>query len=321
MTGDDHALGGTAGRFDQYVAASPAGCSNADWECVRSTSYIYPNAPLTNAQAQSYSAQGFEVALHSAPTGGLNCADWTPAGLPGLFDTQLAAFRSKYKSIAAPATQRMHCVAWDDWATQAKVERANGIGLDTNYYYFPSAWMATKPGFMTGSGLPMRFADTDGSLIDVFQANTEITDESGQGEPSTVNALLDGALGANGYYGAFVANVHTDVATSTESDAIVAAAQSRGVPVISAKQLLDWTKGREASSLSSFGWSSNTLTFKVHADADGLEGMLPTQSGTRTLQSVTLNGSVAVPFTTRIVKGISYAFFDAQTGNYSAVYG
>ena len=35
MTGDDHGNGGTAGRFDQYLAASPAGCSVADWECVR----------------------------------------------------------------------------------------------------------------------------------------------------------------------------------------------------------------------------------------------------------------------------------------------
>ena len=48
--------------------------------------------------------------------------------------------------------------------------------------------------------------------------------------------------------------------------------------------------------------------------------MLPTQSGTRTLQSVTLNGNVSVPVTTRTVKGISYAFFDALTGNYAAVY-
>ena len=49
MTGDDHANGGTAGRFDQYIASSPAGCSVANWECIRSTSYIYPNTPLTNA--------------------------------------------------------------------------------------------------------------------------------------------------------------------------------------------------------------------------------------------------------------------------------
>ena len=51
MTGDDHASGGTGGRFDQYKALSPAGCSVADWECVRGTSYIYPNSPLTDAQA------------------------------------------------------------------------------------------------------------------------------------------------------------------------------------------------------------------------------------------------------------------------------
>ena len=69
MTGDDHAVGGTAGRFDQYKAASPAGCVVALWECVRSTSYIYPASPLTNAQAARYVAEGFEVALHGSTTG------------------------------------------------------------------------------------------------------------------------------------------------------------------------------------------------------------------------------------------------------------
>src|SRR5262249_9488874 len=43
MTGDDHASGGTAGRFNTYISRSPAGCSVADWQCVRSTSYVYPN--------------------------------------------------------------------------------------------------------------------------------------------------------------------------------------------------------------------------------------------------------------------------------------
>ncbi len=36
MTGDDHAQGGTAGRFDQYKAMGPTGCSVANWECIRS---------------------------------------------------------------------------------------------------------------------------------------------------------------------------------------------------------------------------------------------------------------------------------------------
>jgi Concanavalin A-like lectin/glucanases superfamily/Bacterial Ig domain/Bacterial Ig-like domain/Fibronectin type III domain len=321
MTGDDHAEGGTAGRFDKYIAASPAGCSNADWECVRSTSYIYPNSPLTAAQAQSYTAQGFEVALHVSPLF-LQCADWTPANLPGIFDTQLALLRLKYQGIPSPTTQRMHCVAWDDWLTQPKVELANGIRLDTNYYYYPGSWMATKPGFMTGSGMPQRFADTDGSTLDVYQAATEVTDESGQAEPSTMNALLDNAVGANGYYGAFVANIHTDSAGSSDSDAVVASAQARDVPIISAKQLLDWTDAREDSTLDTFTWAGNTLGFKIHRDAqaDGLTAMLPITAGTRTLQAITLNGSIPVTFTTRTIKGIAYAFFDGASGTYSAHY-
>ena len=325
LTGDDHAMGGTAGRFDDYLAKSPAGCSVTDWECVRSTSYVYPASPLTPAQAADYASIRFEIALHTSPAGvnQLACANWTPAALPGIFDEQLLAFRTRYSTIPAPVSQRMHCVTWTDWATQAKVELANGIRLDTNYYYYPSSWMATKPGFMTGSGQVMRFADSDGSVIDVWQANTQITDESGQAEPATINAMLDNALGSAGYYGAFVANIHTDNAASTASDAIIASAKARNVPVVSAKQLLKWVDGRDRSSFQSFGWSNRTLTFKVDADsaANNLQAMLPIRSGSTTLQAITRNGSVGVPFTTQTIKGIAYGFFDAASGSYSARYG
>ena len=62
--------------------------------------------------------------------------------------------------------------------------------------------------------------------------------------------------------------------------------------------------------------------FKVRADsrADGLTGMLPIDAGTRTLQTITIKTNVDVPFTTRTIKGIVYAFFDATSGSYSASY-
>ena len=41
MTGDDHDRGGTPDHFDYFKAQSPAGCSVADWGCVRATSYVY----------------------------------------------------------------------------------------------------------------------------------------------------------------------------------------------------------------------------------------------------------------------------------------
>ena len=56
-TGDDHGNGGTAGRFDQYAANSPAGCVVANWECLRYTSYVYTSTPLSNAQATAYKKQ------------------------------------------------------------------------------------------------------------------------------------------------------------------------------------------------------------------------------------------------------------------------
>ncbi len=82
--------------------------------------------------------------------------------------------------------------------------------MDANYYYWPPSWIQNRPGFMTGSGMPMRFADTDGTMIDVYQSMTQMTDESGQAYPFTPDSLLAKALGPEGFYGAFNANMHTD---------------------------------------------------------------------------------------------------------------
>ena len=88
MTGDDHAApGGTAGRFAEFAAASPAGCNLAQWECIRGTSYVYPHTNLTNAQAASYASQGFEVGLH---LGALTRCE-LPVGVGGEKSLEVAA--------------------------------------------------------------------------------------------------------------------------------------------------------------------------------------------------------------------------------------
>jgi Big-like domain-containing protein/purple acid phosphatase-like protein len=319
MTGDDHGNGGTEGRFDQYEALSPDGCSVADWECVRGTSYIFPNVPtLTDSEAAAFQAQGFEIALHV----NTNCADWSSrAQLESFYSSQLAELSANYPSLSQPATNRTHCIAWSDWATQPKVELENGIRLDTTYYYWPPDWVQDRPGLFTGSGMPMRFAQQDGSMIDVYQATTQMTDESGQSEPFTVNSLLDKALGPQGYYGVFTANMHTDNASHPGSDAIVAAAQSRGVPIVSARQMLQWLDGRNGSSFNSLSWNGNDLDFTIDvgAGANGLRGMVPTSSSVGALTAVKRNGT-SIPTTTQTIKGVDYAFFDATAGSYEATY-
>lgn len=319
MSGDDHANGGTAPRFDQFKALSPAGCSVADWECVRGTSYIYPNSPLTSAQAAAYTADGFEVSLHVS-TG---CGDFTPATLNTFYTQQLSQFTSKYASIPAPTTERHHCLVWSDWFTTPEVELNNGIRLDTTYYYWPPSWVQNRPGFFTGSGMAMRLANQNGAMIDVYHSATQLTDESGQTYPFSINTLLDRAIGQEGYYGIFNVNAHTDLPDSDVSDAVVASAKTRGIPIIAANQLLKWLDGRNSSSFSSLAWNNNnkTLSFTVTkgTNTNGLQAMLPNRFGNLSLSSITRNGST-ITYTTQGIKGIEYALFSGNSGSYVATY-
>ena len=324
MSGDDHSPqspGGTASHFERYKALSPPGCNVARWECVRSTSYLYPSATLTNAQAAGYVASGFEVALHPQ-VGSCPVNPVEPETMAVAFDNQLAAWSAKWTSVPPPTTSRTHCVTWPDWASAPKIELARGIRMDANYYHYPSAWIGSKPGFLNGGGFPMRFADVDGSLIDVYQQNTNMTDESGQSFPATVDALLDGAVGPNGFYGAFGANMHTDFpAPHAGAEAIVASAQARSVPVISFRQMLDWVDGRNASTIRSLDWDAGVFTFSttVGAGANGLQTMLPVQGPSGTLSALSCGGTPRA-FTLQTIKGVQYAMFDAVTGTCRATY-
>ncbi len=254
-----------------------------------------------------------------------NCTDWSStATLQSFYTNQLNAWRAKYTSLPSPVSHRTHCVAWGDYASQPQVELNSGIRLDTNYYYYPSGWVQNRPGFFTGSGIPMRFADLNGTTIDIYQATTQMTDESNQVYPSTVDALLDKALGPEGYYGVFTANMHTDSVASPGSDAIINSARARNVPVVSSRQMLEWLDGRNSSAFVSPTWdgSNKTLSFSVAIGngANGLQVMVPTTVTAGTLAGITLNGN-AVAFTRLTIKGYEYAFFIVAPGTYRVTYG
>jgi hypothetical protein len=329
MTGDDHNGGGTIGRFDSEKIVSPAGCSVENWECVRSTSYIYATAPLTTAPADAaaYTLQGFDIAAHL----NTQCQNFTAASLATVFTSQLTAFQSAYPGAGVPKTNRMHCIVWSDYDTLPQVSFANGIRLDTTYYYWPGTWVQNRPGLFTGSGLPMRFARANGTLVDVYQAPTQLSDESAIDYTLHTNTLLDRALGPEGFYGTFVANMHTDVTTHLGWQAIIASVQSRGVPVISAKQLLTWLDARNGSSFGQLTWTpapvgpqgGHTLSFTLTpgANSTGLQAMLPlTLTGGAGRLVLLQRDGVGTSFEVKTVKGIQYAVFAAAAGNYSAIY-
>ena len=316
MTGDDHGTdNGTKTILDMLIAQSPAGCSVGNWECYRATSWLYTDSGLTNAQALAYQNQGFEMGVHVTT----NCENWTPQTLDPFFTNDLADFAAKYTGILPQNTNRTHCLVWTDWATHPKVEFNHGIRLDETYYYWPPApdWIANRPGFMTGSGFPMRFADLDGSVIDVYQAATHLVNET-DNTSNSIDSLLDKALGPEGYYGVF--GTHYDY-TDQFATTILNSARAHGVSLISARQLLTWLDGRNSSSFGNPTWNGTQLGFSiaVGAGTNNLYTMIPNQTTGGHLISLTINGA-SVTFTVETIKGRSYAVFRAANGNAVATY-
>ena len=290
MTADEHNGGSVTTRMNAEIAASSAGCSVDDWECIRSTLYLYPSYPsMSAAQASAYEDQGFEIALH--PNTG--CANYTRSQYASALDvTARSTGRPQYPDVDPSVTTRNHCISWTDYTTIPEELAKQGIHLDTNYYYWPAAWVQDRPGVFTGSGFPQRFATDGGDLIDVYQATTQMTDESGQSYPNNAITLMDRAIN-QGYYGAFTLNFHTDGAGNTYHGPVVAAAQARNVPVVSAEQMMTWLDGRNASSFGNLGFTDGVMTFSIAAGAGarGLEAMLPATSGADDLLTLTRGGS------------------------------
>jgi hypothetical protein len=348
MTGDDHGSGGTNDVVQALYDLGPDGCRQpinqtlvADWECPRATSYIYPgsNTPLTDEQLTRWTEWGFEMSVHPLFQSDASCLDFTStADLRSKLTDQYNAFRTKFPSVPAPTTTRTHCIAWSDWDSQPKVDSELGMRLNTDYYYFPAAWTHNVPGLFTGTGMPMRFAAADGSLIDVYQATTYGADDATRinGDttdpttspnavvPAIGKALIDGALDTTkGYYGAFTIQVHSDEpADAPGRNALIQDAMNRSVPVVSERQLLTWLDGRDSSRFEdvSFG-TDGKLRFTVApgAGARGLQAMLPIQGSSGALSALTRDGQ-AVTYSTQTIKGVQYAILPDASGDYVATY-
>jgi hypothetical protein len=326
MTGDDHNIEmnsgftGTPSRFNDYRLMSKDNSPQAveDWKAIRATSYVYDNINLSNDSVVRYQSLGFEIAFHPTTA----CANFTHTSLANDMTSQLARLETKLPGMLPPVTNRTHCMPWSDWASQPKIERSLGMRFDVNYYYWPGSWVRNRPGLFTGSGMPMRFADSNGTLIDCYQAPTQIPDESDLDITNSINTLLDNAIN-KGYYGAFVMNMHTDTAMHIGSDQIITAAMTRQVPVITSKQMLTWLDNRNGTDLSHVAWDNvtKTLTFTLITNAHNLQVMVPVNSVDGELVQIIENGT-PITFTVQTIKGIQYAFFPGSTNgyNYIAVY-
>ena len=84
---------------------------------------------------------------------------------------EVALFEERYGY--PPKTTRHHCVIWPGWVETAKALADAGFRMDTNF----RAGDHMQYGYLTGSGLPMRFIDEDGEFIECFEQETLFCDD------------------------------------------------------------------------------------------------------------------------------------------------
>ena len=250
------------------------------------------------------------------------CGDFTPASLAADYTAQTGAVAAQLPSIAPAVSVRNHCIVFSDWSTQPKTALQNGIRLDTNYYYWPPGWVNDRPGHFTGSGMPMRFADLDGSMIDVYQAATQMTDESGQSYPLHSDVLLDNAVGAEG-----LLRRHDDEHAHRRREPRLAAGDRRLGAGAQRPGRLRPAAARRGSTAATARRSRTCRGRATRCRSRSPSARARTAFARwcrRSPRSARSAGSPAaasaVTTVTRTIKGVEYAFFNAAAGAYVASY-
>jgi hypothetical protein len=321
LAGDDHNLPdneGTRQHLNTWLNMSPIGCSVADWQCVRASHYVFVGSALTNTQAAQLAGYGFEIGDH--PSENQNCSDYNLyAELYAQYAGDMTAWRAKYTSVPHQVSSRYHCYTWSDWDMMPRADQALGVRYDLNTVAYPASWISSRSPMVTGSGMNMRLTDASGALLDVHQGVTNFDNTAV--DSTAVAAMFDNALGVNGYYGLF--GSHYDMGPGDfYHDTLVNLAKSRGVPVISAAQALEWLTSREQSTISQLASpATGQVTFRITPSegAHGLQAMVPSQDAGGHAVSLLRDGQ-AVSYQTKIIKGVSYIVFEARSGQYEVHY-
>ncbi len=126
----------------------------------------------TPEKAAAWRERGHSFGIHHNPYDESFEGEEQDELLEGVVRRDIAYFDEHYDGV--PLTNRNHCVAWKGYVDLPKLYAELGTRMDLNVVSLRSAWLQ----YLNGSGRPMRFVDTDGTVIDCFQQATQAYDDA-----------------------------------------------------------------------------------------------------------------------------------------------
>ena len=282
---------------------------------------------ISKETVDKWISNGNEVAIHYNDVP--NYANPTFSNMSVVFDTMTSNFVNAYG--LSPKTVRNHWVVWcstdstgkKQFAEQASIEEKFEIGFDCNYYPFGGNkvypnWIGDV-GHFNGSGIPMKFADASGKILNVYQSNTQLPDETWLKENIEIKSkiLIDRSLDEENY--TYInANYHTWYWGECRIPGlkVLDYCKTRGVPIWTAERAYDFLKMKDEATFTNIKWSDSRLSFNLNSSlkhSNGLTFMLPLFNEDQKIKSIIKNGE-NISFIIRSVKGIEYAFATVTSG-------
>ena len=136
--------------------------------------YLSRFLDLSASPVATWVANGHEVAVHPY---------FEPDGLERQLPRAVTPSRSTGSPTGVPVppgpTVRHHSLEWGGWVDPVSVMAARGLRMDLSYYAVGSGPQQPDAGpqahgYITGSGLPMRFVTRPAQVLPVYQQVTSL---------------------------------------------------------------------------------------------------------------------------------------------------
>jgi hypothetical protein len=316
------------------MAFKLGGESGLSWFGERSTD------PLPS-QVRAWRARGHEFGIHPFVEEGV----------------QVGYHRAWQEFVAhgyapVPPTVRTHRILWAGWVETARLQASLGLRMNVDYYHYGTAFQRAPNewvyGYLNGSGLPMKFVDEQGQILDIYQQVTHLVDEHLMKMPWGGGwANLDGDLATrvaqdainrvvHGAPAALAAQFHIDPFAAGDAWAIQAArflegtlayAARQNLPIWTTEHWLHFTDVRHESTFDDLRWNDSAQRFSLQLvcrdeAALNLEVLLPMRFKNLHLAQIHVDG-VPQTYRTRTIQDTEFAgvVVTAQRHHLEAIFG
>ena len=301
------------------------------------TLYILETDKVSKAATDSWAKRGNEISGHPDDTENATHPDWL--NMNRAINIKLEELKNRF-GIPGMRTIVNHWFVWcgndengkRDFTAQAKIEVSKKIEMDINYAHYDNGSnqfrflgpLGKDQGNYNGSGLPLKFADEHGALVDIYQVLNNVYDQQYMENKDSIGffncfkGLMDRSINGGAYsYVTLKCHNNEYFFSKIPLSKMLDYANEKGIPVWTCVKLLDFLKAKDEASFNNIVWGENKLSFKVKSSlthSNGITCMIPYRLSAKKISEIVVNG-IKSAYSIKRVKGFDYAFLTIKPGS------